>query len=126
MGTVLGRYLSRRLEFQQVSTVRFAFGLIAAAAALPILGDKAFSSAHDSLFIALLAVVHFWMQSKLEIWEPTIMAGITQCIMLSLSMVVIASLIGAGQARSRPLDQTIRANWRVIARAALKIARIAP
>jgi sulfoxide reductase heme-binding subunit YedZ len=26
--------------------------------------------------IALLAVVHFWMQSKLEIWEPTIMAGI--------------------------------------------------
>ena len=26
--------------------------------------------------IALLAVVHYWMQSKLEIWEPTIMAGI--------------------------------------------------
>jgi sulfoxide reductase heme-binding subunit YedZ len=26
--------------------------------------------------IALLAVVHFWMQAKLEIWEPTIMAGI--------------------------------------------------
>jgi len=32
----LGRYLTRRLEFQQVSTVRFAFGLIASAAALPI------------------------------------------------------------------------------------------
>src|SRR5213080_23407 len=57
MGTVLGRYLSRRLEFHQVSTVRFAFGLIAAAAAMLVLGDKAFSSAHDSLFIALLAVV---------------------------------------------------------------------
>ena len=27
---------------------------------------------------------------------PTIMAGITQCIMLSLSMVVIASMVGAG------------------------------
>lgn len=27
---------------------------------------------------------------------PTIMAGINQCIMLSLSMVVIASMIGAG------------------------------
>jgi glycine betaine/proline transport system permease protein len=27
---------------------------------------------------------------------PTIMAGITQCIMLSLSMVVIAALVGAG------------------------------
>ncbi len=26
--------------------------------------------------IALLAVVHYWMQSKLEVWEPTIMAGI--------------------------------------------------
>ena len=26
--------------------------------------------------IALLAVVHYWMQSKLEIWEPTIMVGI--------------------------------------------------
>ena len=26
---------------------------------------------------------------------PTIMAGITQCIMLSLSMVVIAALVGA-------------------------------
>jgi sulfoxide reductase heme-binding subunit YedZ len=26
--------------------------------------------------IALLAVIHYWMQSKLEIWEPTIVAGI--------------------------------------------------
>jgi methionine sulfoxide reductase heme-binding subunit len=26
--------------------------------------------------IALIAVIHYWMQSKLEIWEPTIMAGI--------------------------------------------------
>jgi sulfoxide reductase heme-binding subunit YedZ len=26
--------------------------------------------------IALLAVIHFWMQSKLEIWEPTVMAGV--------------------------------------------------
>ena len=32
--------------------------------------------------IALLAVVHFWMQSKLEIWEPTIMAGIYGWLML--------------------------------------------
>jgi len=28
--------------------------------------------------------------------RPTIVAGITQCIMLSLSMVVIAALVGAG------------------------------
>lgn len=26
--------------------------------------------------IALLAVVHYWLQSKLEVWEPTIMAGL--------------------------------------------------
>jgi methionine sulfoxide reductase heme-binding subunit len=26
--------------------------------------------------IALLAVVHFWLQSKLQVWEPTIMAGL--------------------------------------------------
>ena len=37
--------------------MRFAFGLIASAAALPIVGDKAFAGAHDSLWIALLAVV---------------------------------------------------------------------
>ena len=33
---------------------------------------------------------------KLPAALPTIMAGITQCIMLSLSMVVIAALVGAG------------------------------
>jgi methionine sulfoxide reductase heme-binding subunit len=26
--------------------------------------------------IALLGVVHFWLQSKLEVWEPTVMAGL--------------------------------------------------
>jgi sulfoxide reductase heme-binding subunit YedZ len=26
--------------------------------------------------IALLGVIHYWLQSKLEVWEPTIMAGI--------------------------------------------------
>ncbi|OPY34973.1 MAG: glycine betaine transporter membrane protein [Methanomassiliicoccales archaeon PtaU1.Bin124] len=40
-----------------------------------------------------------WLQklTKVEIpmAKPTIMAGINQCIMLSLSMVVIASMIGA-------------------------------
>jgi drug/metabolite transporter, DME family len=56
-GTVLGRYLSRRLEFQQVTTVRFAFGLIASACALPIVGAHAFASVHDSFFIAVLALV---------------------------------------------------------------------
>ncbi len=31
--------------------------------------------------IALLAVIHFWMQMKLEVWEPTIMAGLYAWLM---------------------------------------------
>jgi len=57
LGTVFGRYLSRRLAFEHVTTVRFAFGLVASAAALPILGAAALASAHDSLWIAVLALV---------------------------------------------------------------------
>jgi drug/metabolite transporter (DMT)-like permease len=57
LGTVFGRFLSRRLAFEQVTTVRFAFGLVASAAALPIVGTKAFASWHDSFWIAVLALV---------------------------------------------------------------------
>jgi DME family drug/metabolite transporter len=57
LGTVFGRYLGRKLAFEHVMTVRFAFGLVASACALPILGTSAWSSAHDSGFIALLALV---------------------------------------------------------------------
>src|SRR5437870_5595740 len=57
LGTVFGRFLGRRLAFEHVSTVRFAFGLVASACALPIIGAKAYSGVHDSLWIALLAVV---------------------------------------------------------------------
>jgi glycine betaine/proline transport system substrate-binding protein len=41
---------------------------------------------------------HFQLLWKVELPSaaPTIVAGITQCIMLSLSMVVIAALVGAG------------------------------
>ena len=38
---------------------------------------RRWQSLHRLIYaIALLAVIHYWMQSKLEIWEPTIMAGI--------------------------------------------------
>jgi drug/metabolite transporter (DMT)-like permease len=57
LGTVFGRYLSRTLAFQHVSTVRFAFGLVASAAALPIVATKAFAGVHDSLWIVVLALV---------------------------------------------------------------------
>ncbi len=57
MGTVLGRYMSRELEFQHVLTLRFFFGLIASAIALPIMGAPAYSNGHDSGLILYLALV---------------------------------------------------------------------
>jgi DME family drug/metabolite transporter len=57
LGTVFGRFLGRRLAFEQVTTVRFAFGLVASGCALPIVGASAFSNVHDSFWIAVLALV---------------------------------------------------------------------
>jgi DME family drug/metabolite transporter len=57
LGTVFGRFLTRKLTFEHVTTVRFAFGLLASACALPIVGAKAYAGAGDSLWIALLALV---------------------------------------------------------------------
>ena len=57
LGTVLGRYLSQRMKFQYVTTLRFAFGLPAAAIALLVLGAPAFASGHDFGWIAVLALV---------------------------------------------------------------------
>src|ERR1044072_7040718 len=45
MGTVLGRYLGRRLDFEHVSTVRFGFGLLASGW-LPPLGGGALGHGH--------------------------------------------------------------------------------
>jgi drug/metabolite transporter, DME family len=57
LGTVFGRFLSRRLEFQEITTVRFAFGLVASAIALPIVGGPAWAGWHDFFWIAVLALV---------------------------------------------------------------------
>jgi drug/metabolite transporter, DME family len=57
LGTVLGRYLARRLEFQHIVTLRFFFGLLASALALPIMGAPAYSNGHDSVLILYLALV---------------------------------------------------------------------
>jgi drug/metabolite transporter, DME family len=57
LGTVLGRYVSRDLEFQHIVSLRFFFGLVASAIALPVMGAKAYAGAHDSLWIGYLAVV---------------------------------------------------------------------
>jgi drug/metabolite transporter (DMT)-like permease len=57
LGTVLGRYLARDMRFEHVATLRFAFGLAGSAVALLVLGAPAFASAHDTFWIAVLAVV---------------------------------------------------------------------
>ena len=57
LGTVLGRYLSRKLEFQHVLSLRFFFGLVASAVALPVMGASAYSNGHDSELILYLALV---------------------------------------------------------------------
>jgi drug/metabolite transporter (DMT)-like permease len=57
LGTVLGRYMSRELEFQHILSLRFFFGLIACAIALPIMGAPAYSNGHDTSLILYLALV---------------------------------------------------------------------
>jgi drug/metabolite transporter (DMT)-like permease len=57
LGTVLGRYLGRELAFQHILSLRFFFGLIAAAVAVPVMSTHWYAGAHDSLWIAYLGVV---------------------------------------------------------------------
>jgi drug/metabolite transporter (DMT)-like permease len=57
LGTVLGRYMSRKLEFQHILSLRFFFGLLASAILLPIMGASAYSNGHDSVLILYLALV---------------------------------------------------------------------
>jgi drug/metabolite transporter (DMT)-like permease len=49
--------MSRELEFQHVLTLRFFFGLIACAIALPIMGAPAYSNGQDAVLILYLALV---------------------------------------------------------------------
>ena len=93
MGTVFGRYLGRRLAFEHVSTVRFGFGLIASACALPIVGAAAFSNAHDSFWIAVLALVTGFLALNLYYYglrrTPALLAAIGE-----LAFPVTAALVG--------------------------------
>jgi drug/metabolite transporter (DMT)-like permease len=57
LGTVLGRYLSREVEFQHILSLRFFFGLLASAIALGVMHQPAYSNTHDSTLILYLALV---------------------------------------------------------------------
>ena len=93
MGTVLGRLLGRRLAFEHVTTVRFAFGLVASACALPIAGAAAYSNTHDSLWIAVLALVTGLFALGLYYYglrrTPALLAALGE-----LAFPVTASLVG--------------------------------
>jgi DME family drug/metabolite transporter len=93
LGTVFGRYLGRRLSFDRVSTVRFGFGLIASACALPIVGASAFSSGHDSFWIAVLALVTGFFALGLYYYglrrTPALLAALGE-----LAFPVTAALVG--------------------------------
>jgi drug/metabolite transporter, DME family len=57
LGTVLGRYLSRELEFQHVLSLRFFFGLLGSSLALLVMHEPAYSNSHDAALILYLALV---------------------------------------------------------------------
>ena len=93
LGTVLGRYLARDMQFHHVTTLRFVFGLPASAIALLVLGDPAFASWHDSRSIALLAVVTGFVALLIYYYglrvTPAVLATIAE-----LAFPVTAILVG--------------------------------
>ncbi|HVV58290.1 MAG TPA: DMT family transporter [Gaiellaceae bacterium] len=93
LGTVFGRYLARDMRFEHVTTLRFVFGLPAAAIALLVLGDPAFSSWHNSRWIAVLAFVTGFAAMFVYYyglrWTPAVLATIAE-----LAYPVAAVLIG--------------------------------
>ena len=57
LGTVLGRYLSRELEFQHVLSAALLLRVLASSLALLVMHAPAYSSGHDSVLILYLALV---------------------------------------------------------------------
>jgi drug/metabolite transporter (DMT)-like permease len=93
LGTVFGRLLARRLAFEHVTTVRFAFGLIASAWAVQHWNAATYAGAHDSLWIAVLALVTGLFALGLYYYglrrTPALLAAIGE-----LAFPVTAALVG--------------------------------
>ena len=93
LGTVFGRFLARRLAFEHVTTVRFAFGLLASAWALQHWNAAAYPGAHDSIWIAVLALVTGLLALGLYYYglrrTPALLAAIGE-----LAFPVTAALVG--------------------------------
>jgi sulfoxide reductase heme-binding subunit YedZ len=68
------------------------------------LGARRWQNLHRLIyFIALLAVIHFFLQSKLDEWEPTVMAGIYLWLM---AFRAITARYGRGKLPLWPLAAT--------------------
>ena len=82
LGTVLGRYLSRDLEFQHITALRFFFGFLASAIALLVMNQPAYSNAHDSVLILVLAVVTGFLALTLYYYglqrTPAVMSSLAE------------------------------------------------
>jgi drug/metabolite transporter (DMT)-like permease len=93
LGTVLGRLLSQHMVFQHIVTLRFAFGLPAAAIALLVLGAPAFASAHDTFWIAVLALVTGLLAMGLYYYGLQSVPAVTATL-AELAFPVTAILVG--------------------------------
>jgi drug/metabolite transporter, DME family len=93
LGTVFGRYLTRELRFEHVTTVRFSFGLVGSAVALWILGAPAWTGTHNAVWIAVLALVTGAIAIPLYYYglrrTPAMIAALGE-----LSFIVTATLVG--------------------------------
>jgi drug/metabolite transporter (DMT)-like permease len=110
LGTVLGRYLAREIEFQHVLSLRFFFGLIASAIALLVMNQPAYSNGHDTLLILYLALVTGLLALGLYYFglqrTPAVMASLAE-----LTYPVVAVIAGI-----YALDQHLRwSQWLGIA-----------
>jgi len=91
LGTVLGRYLAREIEFQHVLTLRFFFGFIASAIALLVMNQPAYSNGHDTVLILYLALVTGLLALGLYYFglqrTPAMMASIAELMYPAVAVV---------------------------------------
>jgi len=87
------------MRFEHVATLRFAFGLPAAAIALLVLGAPAFASRHDSWYIALLAVVTGFIALGLYYYYGLRTTPAVAATIAELAFPISAILVGLLQVR---------------------------
>jgi drug/metabolite transporter (DMT)-like permease len=91
LGTVLGRYLAREIEFQHVLSLRFFFGFLASTIALWVMNQPAYSNSHDALLILYLALVTGLFALGLYYFglerTPAVMASLAELIYPAVAVV---------------------------------------